>query len=142
VGNLELKLGLLGLEVRIGTAGSGLDVANLLGDLVGLVNVFVGSGGRGRIDFMLSDRTSPSCLGGEEGGTYPSDDEVWSMVAFKDLTLFDRGRSETLEGDARVGLPVFDRASDALVGVSNEGARPNLGRGSVDGLEAISSSSM
>ena len=63
------------------------------------------------------------------------------MAAFKDLVLFERGRSETLEGDARDGLPVFDRASDALVGVSSERGRPNFGRGSVDGLEAISSSS-
>lgn len=140
VGNLELRLGLPGLEARDGRAGSGFEVATLE-DLVGLERALAGSGGRGRMDFVLCDRTKPTCLGGEDDCSGLSDDEVITSAAFNDFTLFDRGRRETLPGEVRGILAVFERASEALVGVSNGAGSPPLGRGRVDDLDTASSSS-
>jgi hypothetical protein len=141
VGSLELRLGLLGLEAMDGIAGSGLEVVEWLGDVVGRPEASFGRGGRGRIDLMLFKRSKATCLGGEEGGALLSEDEFCSVAALKDFTLFERGRNETLPGETRGSFAVFDRASDAFVGVSSEAGRPVLGRGRVDGLDATFPSS-
>ncbi len=140
VGNLELKLGLVGLETIDGIAGSGFE-AGMLEDLAGLESALVGSGGRGRMDFVLSDRTKPTCLGGEDDGSGPSDDEAIISAASNDLTLFERGTKGTLPGEARGILAVFERACEDLVGVINDAASPLLGRGRVDGFDTAYSSS-
>jgi hypothetical protein len=93
------------------------------------------------MDLLLSERGRPTFWGEDIAGIRSSADGARSSVYFKDLTLFDRGKSETLPGETRGALPVFDRVSDALVGVSNEVGRPLFGRGSVDGLDAPLSSS-
>lgn len=141
VGRRDDKLGLLGLGVVGGMAGSGFELVIWWADLVGRAEVLVGSGGRGRIDFVLSKRTRPICFGADEGGAVSSDDVGGPMAALKDLTLFDRGRREILPGNGRGSWPVVDRASDALVGVSNGAGRPLFGRGRIDGLDAAVSSS-
>lgn len=136
VGSREVKLGLLGLETMEGIAGRGFEGETAVGDVVGGAKALVGRGGRGRIDLVLSDRTRPICFGGETAARSSSDDDACSTAVFSDLTLFDRGRKEALPGEAREIFSVFDRASDALVGVSNEGGKPFLGRGKVDGRDA------
>lgn len=90
---------------------------------------------------MLSERTRPIFLGGDEGGAMLSEVVDGSTTTFNDLTLFDRGRNEKLPGEGRGVLPVFARARDALIGVSNEVGRALFGLGRVDGLDSICSSS-
>ena len=108
----------------------------------------VGSGGNGRIEFVLSDRGSfeagmvEAAAGVAAAKACADSERTASKTLFSDLTLLDRGSADFFPGDGFGILLEVERAREVLVGEKTPAESVGFARGKADGLNELLNASV